>query len=132
MNKFSTFYCAINITGYRNNDDMTLYMTLKFSRAENATAVNGSYFGGDDLSMIITDVGCSGNEANLTSCSFSLPDQHCDKTRQAGVKCLGKTKLLGKATIFHTTVCRVLYLLTYLFNVLFHLSSAEYFYKLCF
>ena len=55
-----------------------------------AIASFNSQFGvSDNKSMLLSSLGCSGSEASLLNCRYSVPSSSCDKYDIAGVVCGG-------------------------------------------
>jgi hypothetical protein len=53
-----------------------------------ALATKGSSFNGvSDLSIVMTEVACSGNESSLQDCHFDLHTQNCSHSEDAAVRC---------------------------------------------
>ncbi|XP_025112754.1 uncharacterized protein LOC112575252 isoform X1 [Pomacea canaliculata] len=67
-----------------NNDATVICRMLHYG---GGTAVSNAYFGQGDGPVLLTDVGCMGDEATLNQCPIGYMVSNCGHHEDAGVKC---------------------------------------------
>ena len=78
----------------KNNNPVSCSFTIKFCAGSLPVSGRDSVYGAGNGSILLDDLECSGDEANLFECQKKVGSHDCTHDEDAAVVCMGKLALV--------------------------------------